>query len=94
MNSDKMFSAKRALPQLHKFLAQYPLPEDVLQARHEDIDEYFKPLGLTTTRSHIVMRFTGMFLFQHIVFKLPYIVSILHEFYLTYYRFKTNNMSQ
>lgn len=52
-------SAKRALPQLHKFFARYPRPEDILKANYEDIDEYFKPLGLTTTRSHVIMRFTG-----------------------------------
>ncbi|XP_046683020.1 methyl-CpG-binding domain protein 4-like protein isoform X2 [Homalodisca vitripennis] len=51
-------AAKRALPQLHKFLAQYSRPEDILQASYEDIDEYFKPLGLTNTRSHTIMRFT------------------------------------
>ncbi|XP_054280276.1 methyl-CpG-binding domain protein 4-like isoform X2 [Macrosteles quadrilineatus] len=55
-------AAKRALPQLHKFLARYPRPEDILKANYEDIDEYFKPLGLTTTRSHVIMRFTVEFL--------------------------------
>uniref|UniRef100_A0A1B6MDG2 HhH-GPD domain-containing protein n=1 Tax=Graphocephala atropunctata TaxID=36148 RepID=A0A1B6MDG2_9HEMI len=53
-------TAKRAIPQLHKFLSRYSRPEDVLQASYEDIDEYFKPLGLTTTRSHIIMRFTDV----------------------------------
>lgn len=59
LTMSKFVSAKRALPQLHKFLAQFPRPEDVLQAKFEDIDKYFKPLGLTNTRSHAIMRFTG-----------------------------------
>lgn len=55
-------SAKKALPQIHKFLKRWPRPEDLLLADEEDLYEYMKPLGLTVTRSHAIMRFTVEFL--------------------------------
>lgn len=55
-------SAKKALPQIHKFLKRWPRPEDLLLANEEDLYEYMKPLGLTVTRSHAIMRFTVEFL--------------------------------
>lgn len=51
--------AQRAVPETLKFLLKWPRPEDLLQAKYEEIHEFLKPLGLGALRSLTIMKFTG-----------------------------------
>lgn len=54
--------AKKAIPQILKFLERWPTPQALLAAKHEEIVEYLRPLGIQHVRSTLIRKFTVEFL--------------------------------
>ncbi|KAL1140653.1 hypothetical protein AAG570_000583 [Ranatra chinensis] len=55
-------TAQRAIPQILKFLARWPVPEELVNASYDEVLSFFTPLGLEFLRTETVIRFTREYL--------------------------------